>query len=434
MTSERDFDRLARAWLDLGPDEAPDRVIATVLQAAETTPQVRGRGPRPIRRSNTMTRYVAAAGLAAALILAIGGGLLLTGSKNMPAVVAPSPVPSASTSSGGGAVPAELQARWMGSHRQPNGAAAGSSLLIQDKGMALSQSNQNELVVLNIDASDAGSGHLRLAQPPTNRLYCAAGDVGDYTWSLSASGRTLTIAAISDDCAVRPAMLTGTWLQENCNDKTDNCLGPVDAGTYPSQFITPRLATGMSWQPVYGALTYTVPDGWANSADWPSQFILVPSTEYAAQPDQSYRGIYVFTDPAIASQDLACSASEQGVGWSVDELIAFIKKQKSLLAGDPTPIVIDGHQGQSIDLSLSPTWNRSCPDMNGVLSAPVLREAGNTNGWDWRLTAPEQWRLILLDLGDRNVVAIIIDDSKGASSFDDLVTQAMPIVQSFKFK
>ena len=26
MTSERDFDRLARAWLELGPDEAPDRV------------------------------------------------------------------------------------------------------------------------------------------------------------------------------------------------------------------------------------------------------------------------------------------------------------------------------------------------------------------------------------------------------------------------
>ena len=143
----------------------------------------------------------------------------------------------------------------------------------------------------------------------------------------------------------------------------------------------------------------------------------------------------MFTDPAIASQDLACSATDQpGVGRSVDELIAFIKKQKSLLAGDPTPIVIDGHQGQSIDLSLSPTWNKGCPDENGVMMAPVLREAGNTNGWDWRMSAPERWRLILLDLGDSNVVAIIIDDSKGASSFDDLVSQAMPIVQSFKFK
>ena len=119
---------------------------------------------------------------------------------------------------------------------------------------------------------------------------------------------------------------------------------------------------------------------------------------------------------------------------TVDEMIAFIKKQKSLLVGGPTPIVIDGHQGQYLDLSLSPTWNKACPDMNGVLSAPVLREAGNANGWDWRMSAPEKWRLILLDLGDSNVVAIIVDDSSSVSRFDELVTQAMPIVQSFTFK
>ena len=56
MTTDRDFDRLARAWLETGPDEAPDRVIAAVLQAAETTPQVRRGLRRPFRRSVTMTR------------------------------------------------------------------------------------------------------------------------------------------------------------------------------------------------------------------------------------------------------------------------------------------------------------------------------------------------------------------------------------------
>ena len=125
-----------------------------------------------------------------------------------------------------------------------------------------------------------------------------------------------------------------------------------------------------------------MPEGWANSADWPSEFTLLPSSDYsgatAGTPDEVYHGIYVFTDPAISSQDLACSASDQpGVGRSVDEMIAWIKKQKSLLVGGPTPIVIDGHQGQYVDLSLSPTWNKACPDMNGVLSAPVIREAGN---------------------------------------------------------
>jgi hypothetical protein len=167
----------------------------------------------------------------------------------------------------------------------------------------------------------------------------------------------------------------------------------------------------------------------------------MPSEDYAkanaaaAGSDEIYHGIYVFTDPAISSQDLACSASDQpGVGRSVSEMIAFIKKQKSLLVGAPTPIVIDGHQGQYVDISLSPTWNKACPDVNGVLSAPVLREAGKPGGWDWRITAPEKWRLVLLDLGEGSVVAIILDDSSSVSRFDELVTQAMPIVESLTFK
>jgi hypothetical protein len=439
MTSERDFDRLARAWLDLGPDEAPDRVIATVLQAAETTPQVRSRIRRPLWRSPIMTRYVAAAGLAAAIILAVGGGLLLTGSNQAPVVVAPSTAPSASATSDGGAVPTELQARWMSGHREPFGTTAGSSLLIEGNGIALSQSNSNQQVVLNANATTAGSGRLRLEQPTLNSVECRAGDVGQYSWSLSASGRTLTIEAIDDACGARPALLAGTWWQMNCADPNDNCLGDVDAGTYASQFVTPRLAAGASWEPVFGALTYTVPDGWANSADWPTTFTLTPSIDYvppaAGGTAETYHGIYVFTDPAISSQDLACSASEQrGVGRSVDEMIAFIKTQKSLRVGDPSPIVIDGHQGQYLDLSLSPTWNKACPDANGVLSAPVLREAGNVNGWDWRMSAPEKWRLILLDLGGGKVVTIILDDSSSPSRFDDLVAQAMPIVESFTFK
>ena len=39
-----------------------------------------------------------------------------------------------------------------------------------------------------------------------------------------------------------------------------------------------------------------------------------------------------------------------------------------------------------------------------------------------------------LDLGEGNVVAIILDDSSSVSRFDELVTQAMPIVESFTFK
>jgi hypothetical protein len=77
MTSERDFDRLARAWLELGPNEAPDRAVAAVLQAAETTPQVRRLSRWPFGRHLTMNRLPVAAGAAAVIVVAVGGAILL---------------------------------------------------------------------------------------------------------------------------------------------------------------------------------------------------------------------------------------------------------------------------------------------------------------------------------------------------------------------
>jgi hypothetical protein len=72
--------------------------------------------------------------------------------------------------------------------------------------------------------------------------------------------------------------------------------------------------------------------------------------------------------------------------------------------------------------------------MTGVLSAPVIRGVGSQGGWDWRMSAVEKWRLILLDLGGNDVVAIVLDDSSSPSRFDELVSEAMPIVESFRFK
>ncbi len=104
-----------------------------------------------------------------------------------------------------------------------------------------------------------------------------------------------------------------------------------------------------------------------------------------------------------------------------------------LVVSDPTPITIDGRSGTMLDLSLSPIWTQTCPDMNGVPTAPVIRKADDGWAWDWRLAAPDHWRLILLDIADGKALAIVIDDSSQPSRFDELVAQAMPIVESFQF-
>ncbi len=102
MSNERDFDRLARAWLELGPNEAPDRVVAAVLQAAETTPQVRRPFRLPIWRSFAMNRIGQALGAVAVLAIVVIGGALLLTPRNQPNVGGPAapslditPTPSA---------------------------------------------------------------------------------------------------------------------------------------------------------------------------------------------------------------------------------------------------------------------------------------------------------------------------------------------------
>ena len=119
MTDERDFDRLARAWLELGPDEAPDRVVAAVLQAAETTPQVRRPLRWPIWRSFKMNRISQAAGLAAVLVVVIGGGVLLS-QRGQPATGGPVASPSVAPSAPGTPLPTSAPTPTPGGTVQPS--------------------------------------------------------------------------------------------------------------------------------------------------------------------------------------------------------------------------------------------------------------------------------------------------------------------------
>jgi hypothetical protein len=264
------------------------------------------------------------------------------------------------------------------------------------------------------------------------------GDSGLYAWSVTPSGRILTVSGVRDDCAPRLATVPGTWWKMGCLDPQDNCLGLLDPGTYKSQFITPRLDTNAPWNPEFGAITYTVPDGWANFADWPSAFGLKPAAEYATntQPDQPFHEITVFRNPVYSSQDAACSATNQpGVGRTPDDVIGALAKQRSLTVGPPGSLTIGGHRARYIDVRLASTWKQSCPDASGDLVAPVLREdSGNADSWDFRVATNERVRVILVDLGSNDVLAILLDDSTSQARFDELVAASIPVIETFEFE
>ena len=453
MTTEREFDQIARAWLELSPNEAPDRTIAAVLDVVATTPQVRTW--RSVhRRAPFMNRQLVAAVVAAGLIVVVGGGIWI--SRPGPNVGGPSsqpfgsPLPSVGGSPSGNpdtSVPIGLRSRWFGGTRPVSGLepGAGASLVFQSDTFGVSQSNRQDVVLYASTASVGGDGTLRLETTAT-RPDCNLGDVGTYPWKLSPGGQTLTIDPGIDTCASRLAALPGIWWSVDCK-AGDICLGNLDAGTYGAEYIDPLLAADAygSWAPRYGALSFTVPDGWANSADWPSTFRLTPTPDYALEtkdgpPDGVYHEVMVFTQPAAAVQDGSCKNKlEPGVSRTVDGLVAWLGKLPSIATTAATPITIGGHAGRMLDVTIDPAWKTTCPGETKPLAQYLIPAGVRPDDYGVAIFPGERQRLILMDLGKGDVLGIVIDDrndsaAPDASRFDALVAAAMPVIRSFTFK
>ena len=371
--------------------------------------------------------------VAAALVVAVGGALLLIrpGSNDGSGIgTTPTALPSPTTSSSpsaAGSVSPELQGTWMGGPNDVVTPGAGSTILLDGDSLGLAQSNESNSPKLTaqFSFSNAGSIHLESGAGP-----CDADTGGDYDWTLSPSGRVLTFSVIADACTQRGTALTGTWWKMGCTTDGDNCLGLLDAGTYKSQFIAPHVDRGGEWAPVFGALTYTVPDGWANASDWPESFEVVPASDLPPIDDADRTGsIGVFTQPTAMAQDPPCSDQvESGVGRRVDDLATWIGTVPGLATTEPTPVTIGGRSGLTLDISLDPSWTGLCnpgdPD-----TTPIVTYLNPGLG----LRGVERARLILLDLGEGDVVAIAVWTPDQAS-FDAFTPEAMPVIESFQFE
>jgi hypothetical protein len=363
----------------------------------------------------------------ASVVVACGTG---STPPSMPTPTTSAASPRGSVSGAADPIPADLRYRWMGSHRDVPGIEplAGTTIIFSDADFALTQSNGIEHELLRSAASPIEGGSLRL-ELTADAGTCATGDIGRYAWSLSESGRVLTITAQEDDCALRLASVPGTWWRMGCKDPSgDTCLGDLDAGTYRSQFTTPRTDPGAEWSSDFGALTYTVPDGWANNADYPRTFSLMPSRDYATvtgdAPDVD-ASIFLFAQPVAISQDPPCTDTPlAGVDRTVDAEMDWVRQLPGLVATKPVPIEIDGNDGVWTDLVVDSAWVGECEVLEYLI--PSDDEAVGIAG-------TERQRLILLDLGDGDVLGIRIF-SRDPGRFEAFVDEAMPIVQSFRFE
>ncbi len=95
MTTDRDFDRIAMAWLADGPDELSDRVLDAVVDEIHVTRQRHSlRLPWRFPTMNTPARVAAAAAIG---VLAIGGALYVM-SPGRSSVGGPGPTPTPTAS------------------------------------------------------------------------------------------------------------------------------------------------------------------------------------------------------------------------------------------------------------------------------------------------------------------------------------------------
>jgi len=425
MSNERDFDRIARAWLDLGPDEAPDRAVAAVLQAVEATPQVRRPWIRPSRRFPTMNRLVTLAAIAAALVIAVGGGALLLGRPDGDrSVGVPVPSPSASPSE---SVPAALRYLWLGETRDVAGLETDRSFL------GFTADEANYLDALASTASMSAPDRLTLTLKAAEHG-CEAGAIGTYTVQLSPGGTKLNLAAIDEACSARRDAMAGDWLRSKCLNPENFCLGDLEAGEYPSFFFTPRLGPDDAWAPDWAALRYTVPAGWAATSDWPERYWLEPADWYASnQADvaREIRGIYVHSRMVAFDHTPTCDRGAlESIGRSPDALMALLEDHPALVPATAQDITIDGRAAQMIDVSLVPDWTAGCPG-EPTPRAILFSLDGSTDSLLWGAMEGMKQRYVLLDL-DGDTVLITIGSS--ADRFDDFIAEAMPIVESFTFE
>jgi hypothetical protein len=450
MTRDRDIERVLETWLATGPTVMPDRLFDGVLDRIERQPQ--RRLARLQLRFSAMRPTLLAA--AAAIALAVGAGIVLLGRPSTPDVGAPTPaptvapmpsasaVPSASPAAG---LPAELAHIWLGAPRVTSLGGSQPRLLALDFDPTVGIGPYAMVVVdlgtpvLASEASVPSAGRLR-SEIAVGSGGCDAGDLGEYTYTLSPDGMTLELVAVSDACASRAEVYAGTWTRSECRNPDDFCLGVLPAGTYGSTFLDVRSEPGrVPSAGAFGQLRYTVPGGWANADDWPDDFSLMPAADYAGpigEPtdDQTtWHALYVQARPAPVGGEPCSTNPASDAAVSAADLAAYVAGHPAVEATEPAPVAVGSLTGTMVDVRLRDDWTGTCPDLAGDTPTASLLAERSGDAWDWGIVAGERQRLIFVDVGGGATVMIGIDDNTSAARFDELVAAAMPVIATFEF-
>lgn len=364
--SERDFDRIARAWLDQGPSEAPERTVAAVLQAIETTPQIRRPFRWPTWRSPTMLRFSLLAVVGGALLVSLGA-LVLSGGGPGPAPTAPAPsvAPSPTASdTGSAAIPDAVKGGWV---------AASRGTAIEDPtvttivlgGSALDRwapefsiDVPDHTRQLGSDVTEVEPGVLRFGLSNAGDTGCAMRDIGTYRWSVSADGQWLTLDPIEDACPIRSEILAGTWQR--------------------SLAFSSRGGPGISvrFQPY---LTFTLPEGDYTGQEYSGNDQVVIDRSDATY--KVWKDLDGFVDPCDKSK------GRLDIAPGMDAFLAYIEEDPRFNVVRREEYELDGHRAVEVEFTVGadltpPCWtfDGNPDDRTGVLTWVT---GASPSDWFW---------------------------------------------------
>jgi hypothetical protein len=348
MSTERDFDRLARAWLELGPNEAPDRAIDAALDAIEVTPQVRRPLRWPFWRPTVMSRLPLLAALAGIVII-VAGLLLVTGGGPTPPIQAtPSPLASASEAAASSSplpLPAAIGGSWVAASRGTGLEDAKVTTI------TLESPNEGTPIAFWIDrngfnpilpalAEEVAPGQIEF-RSTTSTGSCETGAVGRYGWALSTDGQWLSIDLVEDACADRATILPGSWQRSLAHA---NPGGPGIAAIFEPYF------------------TFTLPPGTyagRGTADIDSLVTETGTTTYKV-----WRDLDGFVD--------ACDIDAGRIDLEgMDGVLGYLEEDPRFAITERDEFTIDGHPAVEVRFTIGADIDPPCWSFDGDQADPT---------------------------------------------------------------
>jgi hypothetical protein len=473
--NDNDFDLVARAWLDDGPNRMSDRALLSALEEVHGTRQRRLLWPAwratPV---NNFTRVAVAAVLVAAVgILAVNvvprqpDGSSVGGPPTPSSTASPAPVvnipltstfvsPTYGFSFGyhnrrGALTPATE--RWDPVNEPPLEAGGvfsapntdGFDVVETGLGafyMAASTAIPEGVAIDDwIDAALASRASTPTCMVPRSRQ--AEITIDGQSGRISEGCANQFIATVVVDGRLDVFILLHSREGSDTRALFDDWIATIDLRPAPSP--SPAASASPSTSPSASAVfpqwyagessgagilaggsqttesfvprfTFTVPEGWVNSGDEVDFYGLFPDTpanqaEFAASEGLA-NSIHMGPED---NPYFTCDAWEDNQGATAAEIAAALMANDALATSEPVDVTIGGLTGKQIDVQLDPGWTASCPGDTPTLDLGDMRSRG-----------------ILLDTPDRGVIVIFLG-SMHSAGHEAFLAEAMPIIESFQF-